>query len=106
MSPEHRNKGIYKAMYNEVLKLAESEGTTQVRLYVDKDIKENNWKGRVVDKDGNVVDEGNEAQLALVYQELIPDLIATVQTQHARISNLEKEISELKTLIQSITGGV
>lgn len=37
MSPEHRNKGIYKAMYNEVLKLAESEGTTQVRLYVDKD---------------------------------------------------------------------
>ena len=24
-------------MYNEVLKLAESEGTTQVRLYVDKD---------------------------------------------------------------------
>lgn len=37
VSPEHRNKGIYKAMYNEVLKLAESEGTTQVRLYVDKD---------------------------------------------------------------------
>lgn len=83
----------------------ESMGDDDWGLYVDKDIKENNWKGRVVDKDGNVVDEGNEAQLALVYQELIPDLIATVQTQHARISNLEKEISELKTLIQSITGG-
>lgn len=37
VSPEHRNKGIYKAMYNEVLRLAESEGTSQVRLYVDKD---------------------------------------------------------------------
>lgn len=37
VSPEHRNKGIYKAMYNEVLRLAGSEGTTQVRLYVDKD---------------------------------------------------------------------
>lgn len=83
----------------------ESMGDDDWGLYVDKDIKENNWKGRVVDKDGNVVDEGNEAQLALVYQELIPDLIATVQTQHERISNLEKEISELKTLIQSITGG-
>lgn len=39
MSPEHRKKGVYRTMYNEVLKLAESEGVTQVRLYVDKDNK-------------------------------------------------------------------
>ena len=35
--PDYRNQGIYKAMYNEVLSLAKSEGITQVRLYVDKD---------------------------------------------------------------------
>ena len=35
--PEFRKKGIYKAMYNEVMKLAQSEETTQVRLYVDKE---------------------------------------------------------------------
>lgn len=35
--PEYRNRGIYKTMYNEVLKLAKSEGVSQVRLYVDKD---------------------------------------------------------------------
>ena len=35
--PEYRNRGIYKTMYNEVLKLAKSEGISQVRLYVDKD---------------------------------------------------------------------
>ena len=37
VSPEHRTKGIFKAMYNQVLDLARSEGITQVRLYVDKD---------------------------------------------------------------------
>ena len=31
--------GIYKAMYEEVLRLAKSEGISQVRLYVDKDNK-------------------------------------------------------------------
>lgn len=74
----------------------ESMGDDDWGLYVDKDIKENNWKGRVVDKDGNVVDEGNEAQLALVYQELIPDLIATVQSQNERLKILEEEIVKLK----------
>ena len=37
VSPEYRNKGIFKAMYNKVMELAQSEETTQVRLYVDKD---------------------------------------------------------------------
>ena len=35
--PDYRNRGIYKTMYNEVLKLAKSEGVTQIRLYVDRD---------------------------------------------------------------------
>ena len=35
--PDYRNKGVFKAMYNEVLELAGSEEMTQVRLYVDKD---------------------------------------------------------------------
>ena len=37
VSPDYRQKGVYRAMYNEVLHLAKSEGVTQVRLYVDKD---------------------------------------------------------------------
>ena len=35
--PGYRGRGIYKAMYNRVLYLAETEGVTQIRLYVDKD---------------------------------------------------------------------
>ena len=34
--PEHRGRGIYKAMYNKVLDLAKAEGISQIRLYVDK----------------------------------------------------------------------
>lgn len=37
--PDYRNRGIFKAMYNEVISLAKKEGVTQVRLYVDKDNK-------------------------------------------------------------------
>ena len=39
VSPDFRQNGIFKAMYDEVLKLAKSEGISQVRLYVDKDNK-------------------------------------------------------------------
>ena len=39
VSPDYRKNGIYKAMYEEVLRLARSEGVSQVRLYVDKDNK-------------------------------------------------------------------
>ena len=35
--PEHRGRGIYKAMYNKVLDLAKAEGISQIRLYVDKE---------------------------------------------------------------------
>ena len=39
VSPDYRKNGIYKAMYEEVMRLARSEGISQVRLYVDKDNK-------------------------------------------------------------------
>ena len=39
VSPDYRKNGIYKAMYEEVMRLAKSEGISQVRLYVDKDNK-------------------------------------------------------------------
>ena len=34
--PEYRGRGIYKTMYGKVLELADSEGISQIRLYVDK----------------------------------------------------------------------
>ena len=35
--PEHRGKGVYRAMYSKVKKMAVEQGITQVRLYVDKE---------------------------------------------------------------------
>ena len=35
--PEHRGKGVYRAMYSKVKKMAVEQGVTQVRLYVDKE---------------------------------------------------------------------
>ena len=37
VTPHHRGKGIYKAMYQKVRELAKEEGIRQIRLYVDKD---------------------------------------------------------------------
>ena len=34
--PEYRGRGIYKAMYGNVLEQAKSAGVSQIRLYVDK----------------------------------------------------------------------
>ena len=36
VSPTHRHRGIFKAMYHKVLDIAKAEGISQVRLYVDK----------------------------------------------------------------------
>ena len=37
VTPRHRGKGIYKALYQKVRELAKEEGIRQIRLYVDKD---------------------------------------------------------------------
>lgn len=36
VAPEHRQKGIYRSMYDKVKTLAREQGVAQVRLYVDK----------------------------------------------------------------------
>ncbi len=36
VAPEHRRKGVYRALYERVKTMARSEGVSQIRLYVDK----------------------------------------------------------------------
>ena len=36
VEPQHRKKGVYKAMYSKVKEMAQAENVSQVRLYVDK----------------------------------------------------------------------
>lgn len=36
VAPDYRGRGIYKAMYNKVKEIAEAEGISTIRLYVDK----------------------------------------------------------------------
>lgn len=36
VEPQHRKKGVYKAMYSKVKQMAQAENVSQVRLYVDK----------------------------------------------------------------------
>lgn len=36
VQPEHRGKGLFRALYAKVRELAAAEGVTQIRLYVDK----------------------------------------------------------------------
>lgn len=83
----------------------ESMGDSDWGLYVDKSVKEVNWKRTVCDKDGNPVEDNSEAKLALSYQELIPDLIATVQSQNERIKALEDEVMELKEMVKTLAKG-
>lgn len=83
----------------------ESMGDNDWGLYVDKSIKEANWKRTICDKDGNPVKNNSEAKLALSYQELIPDLIATVQSQNERIKALENEVMELKEMVKTLAKG-
>ena len=36
VAPQHRRKGIFKAMFSKVKEMAEEEGISELRLYVDK----------------------------------------------------------------------
>ena len=36
VKPEYRGKGAYKAMYEKIKEMAQQQGVTQIRLYVDK----------------------------------------------------------------------
>lgn len=83
----------------------EAMGADDWGLYIDFDIK----KIKRYDEHGDIIKEGH---LALCYEELIPDLIATVQSQNNRINFLEKQIPQLQnqilqllTQLNNINGG-
>ena len=65
----------------------DSMGENDWGLYVDKSISNKNWES--IDDNGK---KRLTAKLGLRYDELIADLIATVQSQNERIIHLEKSI--------------
>lgn len=61
-------------------------------LFIDKKINNDNYETQVSDENGNTTKELT-ARYALRYDELIADLVATVQSQNMRIKKLEKQLS-------------
>ena len=61
-------------------------------LYIDFNVK----GIKRYDEHGNIIKEGH---LALCYEELIPDIIATLQSQNNRIKFLETQIPQLQNQI-------
>lgn len=61
-------------------------------LFIDKKINNDNYETQVSDENGNITKELT-ARYALRYDELIADLVATVQSQNMRIKKLEKQLS-------------
>lgn len=61
-------------------------------LFIDKKINNDNYETQVSDENGNTTKELT-ARYALRYDELIADLVATLQSQNMRIKKLEKQLS-------------
>lgn len=61
-------------------------------LFIDKKINNDNYETQVSDENENTTKELT-ARYALRYDELIADLVATVQSQNMRIKKLEKQLS-------------
>lgn len=61
-------------------------------LFIDKKINNDNYETQVSDENGNTTKELT-ARYALRYDELIADIVATVQSQNMRIKKLEKQLS-------------
>lgn len=70
----------------------EKMGDSDWGLFIDKKVNDDNYEIRVSDEDGNITKELT-ARYALRYDELIADLVATVQSQNMRIKKLEKQLS-------------
>lgn len=70
----------------------EKMGDSDWGLFIDKKVNDDNYEIQVSDKDGNTTKELT-ARYALRYDELIADLVATVQSQNMRIKKLEKQLS-------------
>jgi hypothetical protein len=70
----------------------EKMGNNDWGLFIDKKVNDDNYEIQVSDEDGNTTKELT-ARYALRYDELIADLVATVQSQNIRIKKLEKQLS-------------
>lgn len=70
----------------------ESMGEDDWGLYVDRSVNEDEWETKVVDEKTGEATSELTAKLNLRYDELIADLIATIQSQNERIIHLEKSI--------------
>lgn len=70
----------------------EKMGNNDWGLFIDKKVNDDNYEIQVSDEKGNITKELT-ARYALRYDELIADLVATVQSQNMRIKKLEKQLS-------------
>lgn len=70
----------------------EKMGNSDWGVFIDKKVNDDNYEIQVSDEDGNTTKELT-ARYALRYDELIADLVATVQSQNMRIKKLEKQLS-------------
>ncbi len=68
----------------------EKMGDSDWGLFIDKKVNDDNYEIQVSDEEGNITKELT-ARYALRYDELIADLVATVQSQNMRIKKLEKQ---------------
>lgn len=70
----------------------EKMGDSDWGLFIDKKVNDDNYEIQVSDEKGDIAKELT-ARYALRYDELIADLVATVQSQNMRIKKLEKQLS-------------
>jgi hypothetical protein len=70
----------------------EKMGDSDWGLFIDKKVNDDNYEIQVSDEKGNITKELT-ARYALRYDELIADIVATVQSQNMRIKKLEKQLS-------------
>lgn len=71
----------------------ESMGENDWGVYIDETYS-GMIDNKLCDKDGNVIEE-NKAHKALRYDELLADIVATIQSQNQRIIELENEVRKL-----------
>lgn len=73
----------------------ESMGDDDWGLFIDKSVSKEKYIDKIAYASGKT-EETITAKYGLRYEELIADLIATVQSQNERITTLENEMSKLK----------
>lgn len=69
----------------------EKMGNSDWGVFIDKKVNDDNYEIQVSDENGNITKELT-ARYALRYDELIADIVATLQSQNNRIKELEKQL--------------